>query len=105
MSYFGMLPSFRLVGHEIPSKAWFHTNFPYGPYPLVADSYDPRYDTPQTRYGRCACAGGKVILNNCNFQQSGTRPQCVRGKGCRCVTMDGQDWGCFNRPKSYCIGL
>lgn len=106
MSFNAGLPSFRVAGHGMAGT--YYGGF-YGwptrrpnQWPLVADSYSPYYGTPQTQYGSCDFAGGRLRRNNCNFQQGGYRPQGVRGGGCRCVSADGKDWGCFGRRGGVC---
>ena len=118
----GLVPNFRLAGHGLGGAAsgsrHFGTrhfagiNYPYTYpfaatygyfYPYVADSYDPRYATPQTKYGSCICRGGRVTSNKCNFNQGGYYPQCLQGGfGCRCANFSG-DHGCYNEVGDACV--
>lgn len=72
-------------------------------WPLQADSPNPMYATPNTKYGTCDCTGGAVSHNACNYQQNGYVPQCLaNGMNCRCVNMQGTDSGCFNKKGAAC---
>jgi len=118
----GLLPNFRLSGHGLGGAntalryfgPQFYNSFslplsyPYGAvagyyYPLVADSYDPRYATPQTKFGSCNCFGARVTQNKCNYGQGGFYPQCLaNGRGCRCANFQGE-FGCYNDAGTACI--
>jgi hypothetical protein len=111
-NYTGLLPSYRLVGQNILQRGggwgWGGASVPFypnaGTYPAVADSYSPEYQSPQTKYGHCHCWGGALVLNSCNYQQGGYRPQCLaNGQDCRCTDPTGTDWGCWNTPGKSCI--
>lgn len=113
----GFLPSFRLSGHHMPGSMTYFDYNAWGPlgftgslrpqWPATADSYGPYYQTPQTVYGSCDCAGGALRRNNCNMQQGSYRPVCMKSKStgetsCVCMSPNGRDYGCFNRPGSKC---
>jgi hypothetical protein len=71
--------------------------------PTIADSYDPVYSTPQTKYGSCSASGSVLRINSCNYQQNGAVPMVVGdGSQCVCVLPSGS-FGCFNNESERCM--
>lgn len=77
----------------------YYSNF----LPTIADSYDPVYTTPQTRFGSCSATGGVVRVNNCNYNQNGAVPMAVgEGDKCVCLLPNGV-YGCFGNENEQCM--